>query len=98
MRSGKEVPYREDCTPYLIDFLGEATVLLEPNNGLTGIFSLLNSYSGRLFLPIPPEQTVPSLPLLWWGIRATLPCKPQHNEKPCRENENAAECPLQDGT
>ncbi len=43
-------------------------------------------------------QTVPSLPLLWWGIRATLPCKPQHNEKPCRENENAAECPLQDGT
>jgi hypothetical protein len=31
MRSGKEIPYWEDCTPYLTDFLGEATVLLEPN-------------------------------------------------------------------
>jgi IS1 family transposase len=27
-----------------------------------------------------PTQTVPSLPLLWWGVRATLPCKPQVNE------------------
>ena len=31
---------------------------VEPNNGLTGIFSLLNSYSGRLFLPIPPERVL----------------------------------------
>ena len=22
------------------------------------------------------QQTVPSPPLLWWGVRATLPCKP----------------------
>jgi hypothetical protein len=25
-------------------------------------------------------QTVPSLPLLWWGVRVTLPCKPQPDE------------------
>jgi hypothetical protein len=25
-------------------------------------------------------QTVPSPPLLWWGVHATLPCKPQPNE------------------
>src|SRR5262249_14261880 len=27
-------------------------------------------------------QTVPRRPLLWWGVHATLPCKPQPNEKP----------------
>jgi len=42
--------------------------------------------------PIPraPGQTVPSLPLLWWGVRATLPCKPKHSEKPRCETEKAA--------
>lgn len=35
-------------------------------------------------------QTVPPLPLRWWGVRATLPCKPQPNEEPRRENERAA--------
>jgi hypothetical protein len=25
-------------------------------------------------------QTVPSPPLLWWGVRATLPCKPWPDE------------------
>jgi len=39
-------------------------------------------------------QTVPSLPLLWWGVRATLPCKPQTNEEPRRKNEKAAACAL----
>jgi len=36
------------------------------------------------------EQTVPPLPLLWWGVRATLPCKPHPNEEPRRETEKAA--------
>ncbi len=35
-------------------------------------------------------QTVPSLPLLWWGVRATLPCKSQPSEKPRGETEKAA--------
>jgi transposase len=35
-------------------------------------------------------QTVPPLPLLWWGVRATLPCKPHPNEEPRRETEKAA--------
>src|SRR5712692_5658365 len=35
-------------------------------------------------------QTVPSLPLLWWGVHPTLPCKPQSNEEPRRKNEKVA--------
>src|SRR4029453_15497359 len=30
----------------------------KPNNRLTGIFSPLNAYRGRLFLPIPPERVL----------------------------------------
>ena len=44
---------------------------------------------GRREMP-EPGQTVPSLPLLWWGVRATLPCKPQPSEKPRCETEKAA--------
>ena len=33
---------------------------------------------------------MPPLPLLWWGVRATLPCKPQPSEKPRCETEKAA--------
>jgi hypothetical protein len=40
-------------------------------------------------------QTVPPLPLLWWGVRPTLPCKPQLNEEPRHENEQAAVRALQ---
>ena len=29
-----------------------------------------------LELRIDTGQTVPAPPLLWWGVRATLPCKP----------------------
>src|SRR5438128_11786531 len=36
------------------------------------------------------SQTVPSPPLLWWGVRATLPCKPQTNEETRRENAKTA--------
>jgi hypothetical protein len=32
--------------------------LKKPNNRITGTFSTLNSYSGRLFLPIPPERVL----------------------------------------
>ncbi len=39
---------------------------------------------------MPSHQTVPPLPLLWWGVRATLPCKPQPSEKPRCETEKAA--------
>jgi hypothetical protein len=35
-------------------------------------------------------QTVLPLPLLWWGVRATLPCKPQPNEKRRCETEKVA--------
>src|SRR6266702_5975500 len=35
-------------------------------------------------------QTVPPLPLLWWGVRATLPCKPHPNEEPHHKTEKAA--------
>ena len=35
-------------------------------------------------------QTVPTPPLLWWGVRATLPCKPRPSEKPRGETEKAA--------
>jgi hypothetical protein len=35
------------------------------------------------------SQTVPPLPLLWWGVRPTLPCKPQPNEKPRCETKKA---------
>jgi transposase-like protein len=38
----------------------------------------------------PLVQTVPSLPLLWWGVRATLPCKPKLSEKLRCETEKAA--------
>jgi hypothetical protein len=41
------------------------------------------------------DQTVPPLPLLWWGVRPTLPCKPQLNEEPHHENEQAAVRALQ---
>jgi integrase/recombinase XerD len=34
-------------------------------------------------------QTVPPLPLLWWGVRPTLPCKPQPNERPRCETKKA---------
>ena len=37
-----------------------------------------------------PIQTVPPLPLLWWGVRATLPCKLQLSEKLRCETEKAA--------
>jgi hypothetical protein len=37
-----------------------------------------------------PLQTVPTPPLLWWGVRATLPCKPRLNEEPRCENEKAS--------
>jgi hypothetical protein len=36
------------------------------------------------------EQTVPLLLLLWWGVRVTLPCKPNLSEKPRCESEKAA--------
>ena len=39
---------------------------------------------------IYPFQTVPTPPLLWWGVRATLPCKPRLNEEPRCENEKAS--------
>jgi len=35
-------------------------------------------------------QTVPPPPLLWWDVRATLPCKPQPSEKLRCETENTA--------
>ena len=35
----------------------------------------------------PLFQTVPSLPILWWGVRATLPCKPHYNEEPRRKTQ-----------
>jgi len=38
-----------------------------------------------------PEQTVPPLPLLWWGVRGTLPYKPQPSEKPRCEIEKVAQ-------
>ena len=37
-----------------------------------------------------PVQTVPPLPLLWRGIRTTLPCKLHANEEKRRENEKVA--------
>src|SRR5207248_7688054 len=43
-----------------------------------------------LHFPHLPSQTVPPLPLLWWDVRATLPCKPQPSEKPRCETEKAA--------
>jgi len=35
-------------------------------------------------------QTVPTPPLLWWGVRVTLPCKPRLNEEPRCGNEKAS--------
>ena len=39
----------------------------------------------------PHVQTVPRRPILWWGVHATLPCKPQPDEKPrCETGKMAA--------
>jgi hypothetical protein len=48
--------------------------------------ALHNHQSGQFFTPYP-LQTVPPLPLLWWGVRATLPCKPHPNEEPHRKTK-----------
>ena len=56
-------------------------------------FSILSEFRARLLAGEAVEQTVPSRPLLWWGVRTTLPCKPQPDEEPRRENEKGSrEC------
>jgi hypothetical protein len=52
-------------------------------------------WSGTGVLIARAYQTVPSLPLLRWGVHPTLPCKPQSNEELRDENEKTVTRALQ---